>query len=183
MNYAVACTHTPQRSPAAPPQVWVPKHRPPPEHAVKRQVQHQALRRCPRVGPTGTVGQHTSAGTKSKSLSFSMAPTGKQGAPAEAPASLCTKRAPSKTAPRSDSCLSALASSQGCLGSRAWGRGGGGMYSGPPSAAVCPLSCLVAQTHHKHQLSLTGHHITLHLWAGFPGDCRNWWFCSWHLSP
>lgn len=63
------------------------------------------------------------------------------------------------------------------------GGGGGGMYSGPPSAAVCPLSCLVAQTHHKHQLSLTGHHITLHLWAGFPGDCRNWWFCSWHLSP
>lgn len=88
------------------------------------------------------VRQHTSAGTKSKG--FSTAPAGKQAAPAEAPASVCTRRAPFTTAPRSGSCLSALAPSQSSRGPRVQGD-----VLRAPATALCSLSRLVSGTRHE----------------------------------
>lgn len=58
-----------------------------------------------------------------------------------------------------------------------WAPQHGGRRSGPPLLPSLLSYAWYRGPVTKHQLSLTCHHITLHLWSGFPGDRRIQGFC------
>lgn len=159
MSRAVSCAHTKQM---VPPQVFG-NLCPPPEHPVKRQVRVRPCP-CPWVGPTGTVEQHSPAGTKSRGLSA--APRGRHGTPAEAPAA----SAPSELRSQQPKVRQLLISPG--PRPRQPGPRVGGCAQPPP--AVCSLSCLGAATCHQMPAVTNRHHIMLPPCSGCPGDCRVW---------